>query len=311
MKEKQSVSIVIPCFKSDLYLPKLINDVLTEISKIGDYQFELILVVDGGPSTTFSVASELSKLSPKVRVLRLNKNYGQHAAVLAGVSVSASELIVTMDDDGQHPASEIRNLLSEFSIEHDLIYGIPKVDEHNLFRNLASKLVKLFISRILRTPDVTNLSAFRVFRRSLLSNTDLDRLAVPFIDILLFWNTDRIFATKVRMEKRLEGKTNYSFKALVRYSLIMITSYSTRPLRMASLIGGLTLMFTTSFSLILLSLHFSGSLDVPGFASLSLLIMGIGSIQLISLGLIGEYVGIIHTKLLGKPTFNIRDDTQS
>jgi undecaprenyl-phosphate 4-deoxy-4-formamido-L-arabinose transferase len=303
---KSSVSIVIPCYKSDSYLPKLVNSILTEIASIESHVFDIILVIDGGPSSTFDVAQELIKTSPSMRVVRLNKNYGQHAALLAGISVSSSELILTMDDDGQHPASQIKELIEHFSSEQDLLYGVPRVDEHNLIRNFASKLVKIFISKILLIPSASNLSAFRLFRRSLLINTEIDRLAVPFLDILLFWNTDRIFASKIRMEKRLEGKTNYNFKTLLKYSIAMVTSYSTRPLRAASLIGAIALICTGSFSVLLMTLHFLGHLSVPGFASVCLLIMGIGSIQLIFLGLIGEYVGIIHTKLLGKPTFNIR-----
>ena len=306
MTLKTSVSIVIPCYKSDLYLPKLVKSISAEIASIESHFFDIILVIDGGLSSTFDVAQELIKTFPNVRVVRLNKNYGQHAALLAGISVSTSELILTMDDDGQHPASEIKELIEHFSTEQDLLYGVPKIDEHNLIRNLASKIVKQFISKVLFVPSAANLSAFRLFRRSLLLNTEIDRLAVPFLDILLFWNTDRIFYRKIRMEKRLEGKTNYNFKTLLKYSISMVTSYSTRPLRAASLIGAIALLGTASFSALLMTLHFSGHLSVPGFASVCLLIMGIGSIQLIFLGLIGEYVGIIHTKLLGKPTFNIR-----
>jgi len=309
VESKQSVSIVIPCFRSDSYLPKLVNEVVFQVSLIENFEFDIILVVDGGPPSTFEVAAELSDRYSNLRVIRLNKNYGQHAAILAGISVSTSDLILTMDDDGQHPAYEIRTLLSHFSSDCDLLYGVPEIDEHSIFRNLASKTVKQFISRFLRIPDVSNLSAFRVFRRGLLNNTAIDKLAIPFVDILLFWNTDRISATKITMEKRLEGKTNYNFRALVKYSLIMVTSYSTRPLRLASIIGAVALSFTAIFSIILTALHFLGRLSVPGFASLSLIIMGLGSIQLVSLGLIGEYIGIIHTKLLGKPTFHIRDFT--
>ncbi len=292
-----------------MYLPKLVNEVVFQVSLMENYIFEIILVVDGGPQSTFEVAAELSNRYSDLRVVRLNKNYGQHAAILAGISVSSSDLILTMDDDGQHPACEIPTLLSHFSGDCDLLYGVPEIDEHTFLRNLASKTVKKFISKFLRIPDASNLSAFRCFRRALLSNTDIDKLAIPFLDILLFWNTDRIFAKKVTMEKRQEGTTNYNFRALVKYSLIMVTSYSTRPLRLASIIGAAALSFTATFSIILTALHFLGKLSVPGFASLSLMIMGLGSIQLISLGLIGEYVGIIHTKLLGKPTFNIRELT--
>ena len=263
------------------------------------------MVVDGGPIQTFDVASALSEKFPNIKAVRLNKNYGQHAATLAGVSISNSELILTMDDDGQHPASEIALLLTQFTNEHDLLYGVPHVDEHHLLRNLSSRAVKWFLGKFLKIPNISHLSSFRVFRRSLLSETEIDRLAVPFVDILLFWNTDRIYATRIQMEKRSQGKTNYSFGALVKYSVIMATSYSTRPLRLASLVGIATLILTICFSITLTALHFLGQLQVPGFASLCILISGVGAIQLISLGLIGEYVGVIHTKLLGRPTFKI------
>lgn len=305
------ISVVIPCFNSELTLGKVLDEITLEfkISKIRNY--EIILVLDSPEDNTLQVAINQQKTNHNIIVMELNKNFGQHAAIFAGLSQANYNFIVTMDDDGQHPVNRILDLVSPLCEGFDVVYGVANKKEHNFLRNTLSKLIKFLIFKSMKIDNARNLSAFRAFKKTAVDGIEFRDLTSAIVDVVLNWNTNKFHTIKVDMSKRSIGKSNYNSFKLIKFAIQMITGYSIRPLRLATFAGLLT--FFASF-IILISLiiqTLKGEIVVAGYASLSLFILFLGAIQLLTLGLIGEYLGKVHEKSMGKPLYLIKSITKS
>ena len=303
--------MVIPCFNSELTLGKVLDEITLEfkISKIRNY--EIILVLDSPEDNTLQVAINQQKTNHNIIVMELNKNFGQHAAIFAGLSQANYNFIVTMDDDGQHPVNRILDLVSPLCEGFDVVYGVANKKEHNFLRNTLSKLIKFLIFKSMKIDNARNLSAFRAFKKTAVDGIEFRDLTSAIVDVVLNWNTNKFHTIKVDMSKRSIGKSNYNSFKLIKFAIQMITGYSIRPLRLATFAGLLT--FFASF-IILISLiiqTLKGEIVVAGYASLSLFILFLGAIQLLTLGLIGEYLGKVHEKSMGKPLYLIKSITKS
>jgi undecaprenyl-phosphate 4-deoxy-4-formamido-L-arabinose transferase len=270
-------------------------------------EHEVILVVDGSPDDTWQVAAALSATSPTVQAVRLSRNYGQHNALLAGIREARFPIVVTMDDDAQHPPEEIPKLLMALSEDVDLVYGVPEIDEHGTLRNLASRLVKRGMTRALGIEKADSISAFRAFRTRL--SAGFVGMTGPHasIDVALSWTTTRVTSTVVRMDPRTEGRSNYSFGLLVRHAVNMLLGYSAAPLRLVGYLGIACSLLGIGLLGFLLVSFLSGVTKVAGFTTISSMIAVFSGAQMLAIAVMGEYLGRVHSDNMGRPTYLIRD----
>jgi undecaprenyl-phosphate 4-deoxy-4-formamido-L-arabinose transferase len=301
------LTIIIPCFNSEGSIRLVVQDILAEVN-LGNIPraLEIILVNDASLDGTDDQIKLLESEFPEVKRINLAKNYGQHVALLAGVSLAKGGLIVTMDDDGQHVASEIPKLLREISTGHDLVYGVAVSEEHDMFRNLSSKLTKNFMFRSLGIPHAKEISAFRIFKKELLSGIELQGNVNSMLDVILRWNTSQVSSISVIMEKRKIGKSNYNFRKLLVFALSVIFSYSVRPLRIATFLGIFFFLTSALLSVYFVVEYLRGNIGLIGFTTITVLITTLSSVQLLTLGIFGEYLINIHQKSMGKPLFRIQ-----
>jgi undecaprenyl-phosphate 4-deoxy-4-formamido-L-arabinose transferase len=273
--------------------------------------YEVILVVDGSPDNTWDVAKELSGRYSSVRAIRLARNYGQHNALIAGVRAARYELVITMDDDLQHPPDQLPVLLKALTDDLDLVYGVAEEEEHGFLRSLASRSVKLGLATVLGVREAKSLSALRVFRTFL--RDGFDGLQGPHaeIDVAFSWGTTRIGAATVRMDDRANGRSNYSVKKLFGHALNMVLGYSTRPLRAVSYLG----LGCAALGLALLGyvlwVYFVGDTTVAGFTSIASMVALFSGAQMLAIGVLGEYVGRLHSGGMGRPTYVVRERTDT
>ena len=302
----QGVSVVIPCFNSEKTLGKVLSELKMEFSSWQIENYEVILVMDSPQDKTIDVALDHQEENHRIVILELNKNFGQHAAIFAGLNEVKFNFIVTMDDDGQHPVSELYALLSPLCEDFDVVYGVAAEDRQSFFRNIFSKFSKYLVFKLLKIQNAKEMSAFRAFKKIAISGIDLTKLTNAVVDVVLNWNTNRFHSVKIDMLKRSEGKSNYSLYSLLKMSIQLVTGYSVRPLRIASIVGLIT--FVGSFTLLafITTQAVRGEIVVAGYASLSLFVLFLGSIQLLSLGLIGEYLGKVHEHSMGKPHYVVK-----
>jgi len=304
------VSIVVPCYRSARTLPALVAR-LNEVLPTTGPSFEIVLVVDGSTDDTWPVAADLARRHESVRAIRLARNYGQHAAIVAGARAARYDVIVTMDDDLQHPPEEVPKLLAALNDDLDLVYGIPEEEEHGVMRSLASRTVKVGMVAALGVHNARMLSAFRAFRSYL--RAGFDQVSGPHvsIDVVLGWGTTRVGAVKVRMDQRAEGRSGYTFRGLLRHTTNMVLGYSTAPLRLVTYFGFLVGLAGFALFLRLLWLYYHGETTVAGFTTIASLIAIFSSAQMIAIGVLGEYMGRVHSTGMGRPTYIIRESVEA
>lgn len=304
------LSVVVPVYRSAQSLRPLVarlHEVLPTLAE----SFELLLVNDGSPDDSWMVIEEEAAARGWVRGISLMRNFGQHNALLCGIRAARYDVIVTMDDDLQHPPEEIEKLLERLAAGFDVVYGVPAAEQHGLLRDLASQMTKLALKSSMGVDVARNVSAFRAFRTQL--RRAFARYESPHvsIDVLLTWATTRFTAIKVRHDPRVLGASNYTVGRLVRHAFNMITGFSTLPLQVASMVG-----FAFTFLGVIVLLYVVGRFliqgsSVPGFPFLASIIAIFSGVQLFSLGVIGEYLARIHFRTMDRPPYAVREEVNS
>jgi glycosyltransferase involved in cell wall biosynthesis len=298
---------VVPVYNSEGSLPDLVDRLH---GVLGREPFEIVLVNDGSADHSWAKITELASRYPNLHGLNLMRNYGQHNALLAGIRAARGDSIVTIDDDLQHPPEEIPVLLSQLSRGFDVVYGTPAKLPHSLFRNMATWTTKLVLQRAIGAETARKVSAFRAFRTDLRKAFDDYRSPYVSIDVLLTWATSRFTSVLVEHRPREIGKSQYTFRALTRHALTMITSFSTLPLRFASLTGLCFTILGFAVLVYVVTTYVVRHGSVPGFPFLASIIAIFSGAQLFALGIIGEYLARIHSRLMERPTYAIAETVE-
>lgn len=299
------VSVVVPVYNSALSLPTLVER-LDSVLKHPCHQYEVILVNDGSRDASWSVIEHLCGRFPFVRGIDLMRNYGQHNALLVGIRAAQYEIIITMDDDLQHPPEEIPHLLTKLSEGYDVVYGTPLREQHGFWRNLASQVTKLALQSAMGAEIARKVSAFRAFRTELCSAFANYQSPFVSIDVLLTWGSTRFAAVPVRHKPRRIGASSYTFGKLITHALNMMTGFSIWPLQLASLIGFGFTLFGIGVLMYVIGRYLIQGGSVPGFPFLASIIAIFSGAQLFALGVIGEYLARMHFGLMGRPTYIVR-----
>ena len=300
-----ALSVVIPVYNSVESLPELtarLEPVLRHCAQ----EFELILVNDGSRDGSWGVIRGLERRYGWMRGIDLMRNSGQHNALLCGIRAARHPLTVTLDDDLQNPPEEIPALLAALSQDLDLLYGAPTPEVHGIWRDIASQVTKIVLQGVMGADTARMVGPFRVFRTDVRRAFEDYRGTFVNIDVLLTWGTTRVAAIRVRHDERRAGRSNYTFRTLLTHSLNMLTGFSVVPLQVASVLGfSLTLVGAVLFAFVLARYFFSG-VAVPGFAFLASVIIVFSGAQLLTLGIMGEYLARMHFRLLERPSYTVR-----
>jgi glycosyltransferase involved in cell wall biosynthesis len=286
-------------------LCRRLTDVLPGLARTS----EIVLVNDGSRDGSWEVVQELSSRYPNVLGIDLMRNYGQHNALLCGLQASTGDVVVTMDDDLQHPPERIHLLLERLADGFDVVYGTPTKQQHGILRNLASRITKRVLEGAMGAEVATRISAWRAIRRSAIAAFGGYHDAFVSIDVLLTWSTSRFAWVEVEHEPRARGQSNYTVGKLVLHALNMLTGYSTIPLRMASLVGFLFTVFGIGVLVYVVGRYFLMGGSVPGFPFLASVIAIFSGAQLFALGIIGEYLARMHARSMDRPAFVVRGRT--
>ena len=303
-----SLSLVIPVYNGALSLPELMRELAATLPELAS-EYEVILVNDGSRDTSWQVISDLVTQYSWVRGFDLMRNYGQHNALLCGIREARHDIIVTMDDDLQHPPSEIHRLLERLAEGYDVVYGTPQQQQHGLLRDLASELTKMALRSSMGVDVARNVSAFRAFRTKVREAFVNYQGSYISIDVLLTWGTTRFSALPVRHDERKFGASNYTFRKLLTHAINMVTGFSTLPLQLASLIGFVFTIFGMLVLVYVIGRYLILGVVVQGFAFLASIIAIFSGAQLFALGIIGEYLARMHFRMMDRPTYVVRTST--
>jgi len=297
------VSIVIPVFNSNESLTSVVDEChKTMLGLILDY--EILLVDDGSSKLTWQTVNGLVESDSKVTGLRLGRNFGQHSALLAGVRAARYDYTITLDDDLQNPPDQIPVLLEPlFKNSTDVVYGVPRETAQSGWRRLSGRWVRGVLTKALGVPEAADLSSFRGFKTSLRDGFAVNLGPGVSLDALLAWTTNKFSSVEVHHAEREHGTSNYSLKKLIRFALDTVTGYTTVPLRVVSILG----FATAGFGFLLMSffvlLPFFQGVSIQGFPFLASTIILFAGIQLITLGVVGEYLSRMHFRVMNKPEY--------
>jgi glycosyltransferase involved in cell wall biosynthesis len=298
-----SLSIVVPVYNSESTLDELavrLSQVLPNLTTT----YELVFVNDGSRDGSWNKICELARQYPWIKGIKLMRNYGQHNAILCGVRAARYDVIVTMDDDLQHPPEEIPKLLNKLDEGYDVVYGSPSKLPHSLWRNLFSRFTKRALAFVMGIRTVRDIGPFRAFRSDLRRSFATFQNPSVLLDVLLSWGTTRFATVKVDEAPRQEGQSNYNFLKLFSLAMVVLTGYSTAPLRFTSLIGFLFTIFGLLIFLYVLGVYFIAG-SVPGFPFLASIVSLFSGMQLFALGIIGEYLARVFDRSMERPAYVI------
>lgn len=304
---KRSISVIIPVYNSEKTLEILHNRLVSVLTKLTT-EYEIIFVNDASIDGSWQEIKRIEENNSLVVGINLMKNYGQHNALLCGIRKAKYELIVTLDDDLQNPPEEITKLIDKLNDDFDVVYGTPEIERHGLFRNLASVLTKIALKTTMGVENAKNVSAFRVFRAELREAFKQYRGSFISIDVLLTWGTNRFTVVLVRHDDRKSGKSNYTFLKLFAHALNMITGFSVVPLQIASILGFTFALFGFFILIYVISNFLIYGSPVQGFPFLASIIAIFSGVQLLAIGIIGEYLARMHFRTMDKPQYLIKEE---
>jgi undecaprenyl-phosphate 4-deoxy-4-formamido-L-arabinose transferase len=301
----KSVSIVIPVYNSEQSLPVLMERLQAVLTACCD-RFEVILVNDGSRDRSWEVIVSLSERFRFVHGINLMRNYGQHNALLCGIRQARYEITVTMDDDLQNPPEELPRLIARLEEGYDVVYGTPQVPQQGFWRNISSKVTRIALRGVMEGDIARQVSTFRIFRTEIREAFCKYYGSFVSIDVLLAWGTANFSSIIVNHHPRVLGRSNYALSGLLIHAANMMTGFSVLPLQVASLLGfACTIFGFCVLAYVLVMFLVYGSV-VPGFPFLASIIAIFSGVQLLALGIIGEYLARMYFRALGRPTYTIR-----
>ena len=282
------ISIVIPVYNGSKTIENLVEQVKHELVQ---YELEVILVNDGSPDNSEAVCRSLAKTNKEVKFISLRKNFGEHNAVMCGLNYVQGDCAVIIDDDFQNPPSEIIKLANGIKEGYDVVYSKYSSKKHNLFRNFGSALNNKVANWLLNKPKDLYLSSFKAIRKEVVDEIILYKGPFPYIDGLLLRVTNNIGSVLTDHHERKEGKSNYTLRKLISLYLNMFLNFSIKPLRLFTLLGFASFFIGIIFSILVVVEKVMYPETPIGWASSIIAILVFSGVQLMFLGLIGEYLG--------------------
>lgn len=300
------VSVIVPVYGGAKTIGPLSEQLLSVFDDQG-WQAELLFVCDAPRDNSWEVARKLAESEARITSIRLMRNFGQHPATLLGIRQARGSTIVTMDEDLQHNPLDLPALVATSRAEGAIVYGMAAELQHAWWRNATSRLAKWFIARYFSMGDAQRISAFRAFPAPARAAFETYRGERVAIDVLLSWSGLPLHPVTCAYAPRAEGESGYTFRKLVRYLSDLLLGYTTAPLRLASYVGLASVFVAMGIGGYAIVNWFIHGSAVPGFAFLALSTAAFAGVQLLALGVMGEYLGRLYFNSLGKPQYLVAE----
>ena len=303
----KKVSFVIPCYRSAMTIGNVVKEIQDTMNAMDEYCYEIILVNDCSPDDTFDVIRKLCEENNNICGVNLAKNFGQHAALMAGFCQVTGDILVCLDDDGQTPADEVGKLLAEIEAGQDVVYASYEHKKHSSFRNFGSWVNEKMLQFLLGKPKELYVSSYFAARRFIVDEMLRYENAYPYVIGLVLRSTKRIVNVPVSHREREIGTSGYTLGKLLALWFNGFTAFSTKPLRIATASGTVFAGLGFLYALYTIIKKFVNPAVPMGFSSIMSAILIIGGLILLVLGLVGEYIGRMYICMNSAPQYVIRD----
>ncbi|CCG99391.1 glycosyl transferase family 2 [Fibrella aestuarina BUZ 2] len=298
------LSIIIPVYNSERTLTPLLERL--EVCLSG-YDFEVVLVNDGSRDRSEWVCERLADRYDNVRAISLRRNFGEFNAVLCGLNYASAQFAVIIDDDFQNPPESILTLVEAAkSDDYDVVYSYYADKRHHWFRNVGSDLTNRLATYLLGKPRDLYLSSFKLIRREVVDEIIQYQGPYPYIDGLIFRVTTNVGSVEVPHHDRQEGRSNYTFRKLLSLFLTVLVGYSVLPLRVLTGVGMMLMGASLLFGVTLFTAHLTGWFDVRAWELVVWAVAILGGLQLLFVGVLGEYVGRLFMTQSGLPPYVVK-----
>ena len=301
------VSFVIPCYRSEHTIRSVVEELVENIKKNSIEDYEIILVNDCSPDDVWSVIRELNESDNRVIGVNLSRNFGQHAALLAGYSIARGDIIVSIDDDGQTPVDEINLLIDKIHEGYDAVYGYYEEMKQNRFRKIGSWIAGKMGQIMIGFPKDFKGGPFYAVRSFVVKEMIKYQNPYPYVGGLVYRTTHKIACVPAHQRNRMSGRSGYSLVGLISLWFNGFTAFSVRPIRWGAMIGILLAFIGFLAVVVLVIRKLVDPMVAVGWTSIFSAILMVGGLILTMLGLVGEYVGRIYLSINNSPQYVIKE----
>ena len=305
----QMISFVIPCYRSSQTLPGVIQEIKDTMKTLKNYEYEIVLVNDSSPDDTFCVITGLCRENDNITGINLARNFGQHAALMAGFHYVKGDVVVCLDDDGQTPACEVGRLLAGIEEGADVVYAKYNHKHHSGFRNFGSHVNEVMTRIMLGKPKDLYVSSYFAAKRFVVDEMIRYEYAYPYVIGLVLRTTKNIVNVESDHRDRQAGESGYTLKKLLGLWFNGFTAFSVKPLRVATVTGTICALcgFAYGIYTIIKKIFIQPPDLVIGFSALMSVIVFMGGMLMLMLGLVGEYMGRMYVSMNNSPQYVIRE----
>ena len=304
----KKVSFVIPCYRSENTITGVVEEIEKTMMALKEgYSFEIVLVNDSSPDNTMGTIRKLCEEKKYIIGIGFARNFGQHAALMAGLRQASGDYVVCLDDDGQTPADEVSKLLDKLEEGFDAVYAKYEHKQHSGFRNLGSKVNELMTRVMLEKPKDLYVSSYFAVKRFIVEDMIRYENSYPYVIGLVLRSTKNITNVVVNHREREEGSSGYTLKKLLALWFNGFTAFSVKPLRIATCVGVICACAGFLYGIYIIINRFVNP-DVPlGYSSMMAALVFFCGMIMVMLGLIGEYIGRIYISMNSSPQYVIRE----
>lgn len=297
------ISVVVPVYNASKYISETVVSIIAELDNL-KFDYELILVDDCSPDGTWEQLNKMkNSYGDKLKIIKLIKNYGQHASTICGISKTVGDIIITMDDN-EHNPKYLKDLIKQLDLGYDLVYGIFPKRTHKLWRNVTSNISRKLFS--IAIPGLNfEYTSFRAMKKNVGIELCKFDSSFPFVDGYLSWITNNYSYIELKHGERNDSSSNYSFKKLLSHTINIFISFSDLPLKVSGFLGSLFAFVGFIFAFYLILMRIFGQITVSGYASMVAIVLFMGGIQLIVLNILGSYISRISFNTSKKPLYII------
>ena len=305
----KKISFVIPCYRSSETLPGVVAEIEETMQKLPDYRHEIVLINDCSPDDTFETIRRLCRENKRITGINLARNFGQHAALMAGFHHVSGDIVICLDDDGQTPACEADRLIRAIEEGADVAYARYAHKHHSGFRNFGSRVNELMTRVMLGKPKDLYVSSYFAARKFVVEEMLHYENSYPYVIGLVLRTTKNIVNVDVNHRDRQAGESGYTMKMLLALWFNGFTAFSVKPLRIATAAGVVCAVcgFLYGIYTIIKKIFIQPPGLVTGFSALMSVIVFMGGMLMLMLGLVGEYMGRVYISMNSSPQFVIRE----
>ena len=303
----QRIGFVIPCYRSALTIEKVVKEIEDTMPSLPEYDYEIVLVNDSSPDDTFEVISKMALENEKVLAINLARNFGQHAALMAGFRHTTGDIVVALDDDGQTPADEVGKLIEKIEEGYDVCYARYEHKKHSFYRNFGSKVNERMTRVMLGKSKELYISSYFAVKRFILNDMLRYENCYPYVIGLVLRTTKNICNVNVNHREREIGTSGYTLKKLLALWMNGFTAFSVVPLRIATYFGLFCAAAGFVYTIVTIIRKIIDNQAPMGYPTLICAVMIIGGVLMMMLGLIGEYIGRMYITMNNAPQYVIKD----